>query len=291
MIKRETFSNYLWVLPAFLMFVVFTIYPFYKIFQLSFMEWDGISPTFQFVGLKNYINVIRNKIWWESFWHAVIITLLALTVQNSFALLLAYIVDKDVKLGKFYRLCYFLPPMLSGIVVGLMWNWIFQADGILNHILKSIGISIKISWLAEPKTALYSVAVIHMWKGFGWGFVIFLAGLQSIPRELYEAADIDGANSVQKFIHVTLPLLIPIMVLVSILTILGTMQIYDIIISTTGGGPGYHTEVPFTQIITRMTGTSQFGYACAMGLIFGFILLVVSMLQLVVSNLKTKYES
>lgn len=290
--KRQNISDYLWVLPALGMFLVFGIYPFLKILQLSFVEWDGISPEVKFVGFKNYINILfHNKIWWESFFHAGIITLLALTIQNSFALTLAYIVDKGVKFGKFYRLCYFLPPMLSGIVVGLMWNWIFQADGILNYLLNKIGILVKIPWLAEPKTALFSVAVIHMWKGFGWGFVIFLAGLQSIPRELYEAADIDGASSVQKFLYVTFPLLIPIIVLVSILTVLGTMQIYDIIVSTTGGGPGYHTEVPFTQIITRMTGTSQFGYACAMGLVFGFILLIISMLQLVVSNIKSKYQT
>jgi ABC-type sugar transport system permease subunit len=119
-----------------------------------------------------------------------------------------------------------------------------------------------------------------MWKGFGWGFIIMLAGLQNIPRELYEAARVDGANGWDSFRHVTIPLMIPVFVLVSILTILGTMNIYDLIVSTTGGGPGYHTEVPITRILASMIGSSRFGYACAQGIIFGVVLLVVSMSQI-----------
>ena len=111
-----------------------------------------------------------------------------------------------------------------------------------------------------------------------------LAGLQSIPRELYEAARVDGANSWVVFKSITVPLMIPVFILVSILTILGTMQIFDIIIATTGGGPGYHTEVPITRIVATMIGASQFGYACAMGVIFGLILLVLSMIQIRVSK-------
>ena len=136
------------------------------------------------------------------------------------------------------------------------------------------------SWLADPKTALTAVAIIHMWKGFGWGFVMFLAGLQTIPEELYEAARVDGANAWFRFRHITIPLLIPVFVVVSILTILGTMQIFALIIATTNGGPGYHTEVPITRIFFSMLGTSRFGYACAQGIVFGLILLTVSLLQM-----------
>jgi ABC-type sugar transport system permease subunit len=123
-----------------------------------------------------------------------------------------------------------------------------------------------------------------MWKGFGWGFVILLAGLQGISRDYYEAAEIDGANAWQIFKNITIPLMIPVFFLVSILTILGTMQIFDLIISTTRGGPGYHTEVPITRILTAMTGTSRFGYACAMSLVFGMVLLLLSVFQLKISK-------
>jgi raffinose/stachyose/melibiose transport system permease protein len=284
---KDILSNYLFVLPAIFMFCVFSLYPFYEILRLSVFQWDGVSPVMNFVGLSHFKDIIfSNKIWWSSVWHAAFITILALIVQNALALALAVACDRDIKGGKFYRVVFYLPPILSGIVVGLIWNWIFEGNfGLLNHWLTAMGLGHATrAWLAEPQTALTCVAVIHMWKGFGWGFIIMLAGLQGIPRELYEAAKVDGATPWQMFWNVTVPLMIPVFILVSILTILGTMQIYDIIVATTGGGPGYHTEVPITRILTNMTGYGRFGYACAMGLVFGVLLLVVSLGQLRLSR-------
>jgi ABC-type sugar transport system permease subunit len=123
-----------------------------------------------------------------------------------------------------------------------------------------------------------------MWKGFGWGFIILLAGLQNIPRTLYEAARIDGASYWDIFVKITTPLMLPVFVMVMILTVLGTMQVYDIIVSTTGGGPGYHTEVPVSRIVARMLYSSQFGYACAMGLVFGGVLVMLSIGQMKISK-------
>ena len=284
---REKSKNYLFIIPAVLMLGLFYIYPFFKIFQLSFFDWDGISKSMTFVGLAQFKDVVfSNPIWWKSMWHAAYITLLALTVQNGLALALALFVDKGIKYGHVYRVIFFLPPVLSGIVVGLIWNWIFNGNfGLLNYWLAKIGLGhMSKTWLADPKTALTCVAVIHMWKGFGWGFIILLAGLQNIPRALYEAARIDGASTWDTFRRVTVPLMIPVFVMVMILTVLGTMQIYDIIVSTTGGGPGYHTEVPVSRIIARMLHSSQFGYACAMGLVFGIVLVILSIAQMKLSQ-------
>lgn len=286
-IYKDVFTSYLFVIPALILFFVFSLYPIFKVFQLSLFEWDGISATMKFVGLDNFKDIIfSNKIWWKSMLNAGYITLLALTFQNGLALFLAFCCDRDIRGAKAYRVIFYLPPVLSGIVVGLIWNWIYDGSyGFLNHLLSLIGLGqYSKAWLADPKTALISIAIIHMWKGFGWGFVILLAGLQGIPRDYYEAAKIDGANSLQVFKNITIPLMIPIFFLVSILTILGTMQIYDLIISTTQGGPGYHTEVPITRILTAMTGTSRFGYACAMSLVFGAVLLLLSMMQLKISK-------
>lgn len=280
---RDSLENYLFILPALAMFAVFSVYPFLKIFQLSAFEWDGISSAMRFVGLAHFWDIFRhNTVWWTSVWNAAYVTLLALTLQNALALLLALACDRGIRGGKIYRVIFYLPPVLSGIVVGLIWSWIYDGNyGLFNHWLEVLGLeSITRSWLADPKTALTSVAVIHMWKGFGWGFVILLAGLQNIPRELYEAARVDGANAWQVFKEVTVPMMVPVFILVTILTVLGTMQIFDIIISTTGGGPGYHTEVPVTRILSTMTGTSQFGYACAEGIMFGILLLLVSLFQM-----------
>ncbi len=285
---RNFVGNYVFILPAFLLFFTFSLYPFFKVFQLSVTNWDGISPSIAFVGLANFKDLLtENPTFWVSMKNAFYVTFLALTVQNFLALFLALLCDRDIKGGNVYRVIFYLPPVLSGIVVGLIWNWIYDGNyGLLNHFLAFIGLGdLSRAWLSDPKTALLAVSMIHMWRGFGWGFVILLAGLQSIPRELYEAARVDGANSWIVFKSITVPLMIPVFILVSILTILGTMQIFDIIIATTGGGPGYHTEVPITRIVATMIGSSQFGYACAMGVIFGLILLALSMVQIRVSKM------
>lgn len=284
---RRLRPGYFFVMPAVIMLSLFYIYPFLKVFQLSFYEWDGISPKMQFIGLSQFRDIIfSNPIWWQSMWHAAYITILALVFQNFLALVLALIVDREIKFGKVYRVIFFLPPVLSGIVIGLIWNWIFNGNyGLLNYWLSKIGLGyLARSWLADPKTALTCVSIIHIWKGFGWGFIILLAGLQNIPRTLYEAARIDGASAWEIFRRITAPLMIPVFVLVMILTVLGTMQIYDIIVATTGGGPGYHTEVPVSRIIARMIYSSQFGYACAMGLVFGVVLVLLSVAQMKISK-------
>ncbi len=285
---RKIIGSYLFIGPAFLLFLTFSLYPFLKVFQLSVTNWDGISSSMNYVGLDNFKDLLTdNPVFWASMKNAFTVTFLALTAQNFLALFLALLCDRDIRGGNVYRVIFYLPPVLSGIVVGLIWNWIYDGNyGLLNHFLGFIGLGdLARSWLSDSKTALVGVAVIHMWKGFGWGFVILLAGLQSIPRELYEAARVDGANTWVMFKNVTAPLMIPVFILVSILTILGTMQIFDIIISTTGGGPGYHTEVPITRIVSTMIGSSKFGYACSMGVTFGLILLAISMVQIRVSKM------
>ncbi|MFH1714718.1 MAG: sugar ABC transporter permease [Elusimicrobiota bacterium] len=285
--RKQVLENYLFVLPAISLFMVFSLYPFIKVFQLSVFQWDGISLSMKYVGLEHFIDIFRNnKVYWTSMLNAGYITFLALILQNSLALILALACDREIRGAKAYRVIFYLPPVLSGIVVGLIWNWIYDGNyGLLNYALNAMGLGdLARAWLADPKTALTSVAVIHMWKGFGWGFIILLAGLQGIPRELYEASKVDGANAWQVFKNITVPLMIPVFILVSILTILGTMQIYDLIVSTTHGGPGYHTEVPITRILAAMTGTSRFGYACAMSIVFGVVLLSLSVIQMKISQ-------
>ncbi|MCB4756042.1 MAG: sugar ABC transporter permease [Elusimicrobia bacterium] len=292
-LRWSVLSNYFFVLPALALFLTFNVYPFYEVFRLSFFDWNGLSPSGgAFVGLWNYKDILwDNPTWWLSMKNAAYITGLALTLQNGLALLLAWLVDRDIKGGQIYRSIFFLPPILSGIVVGLIWNWIYRGDhGLLNNLLERMRLGVLThAWLAEPRTALTSLAVVHMWKGFGWGFIIFLAGLQGIPRELYEAARVDGAGEWRIFWRITVPLMIPVFILVSVLTILGTMQIYDLVITTARGGPGFHTEVPMKRIIDEISPGSRLGYASAMGVVFGVILLCISIFQIQVSK-RTKQE-
>ncbi len=278
---KSTLENYCFVLPAVLIFVIFYIIPFIWVFQLGLYEWDGILPTKAFVGLGNFQEILMDKIWWQSMRQAGYITLIALTFQNALAFLLAWACDREIRLKNFYKVIFFIPPVLSEVVVGLVWQWILDGNyGLLNQWLIHFGFpNLARNWLSDPQTALTTVAVVHSWKGFGWGFLIFLAGLQTIPRELYEAARVDGANAWHSFKNITIPMMIPVAVLVAILTILGTMQAFVLIIAMTGGGPAYHTQVPVLRILASMRGSSRFGYACAQGISFGVILMAISFIQ------------
>jgi len=278
---KDTLENYMFVLPAVVIFAVFYIIPFSWVFQLGLYDWDGILPTKTFVGLGNFSEIAVDKIWWQSMLNAGYITFIALTFQNILAFLLAWACDREIRLKNFYRVIFFIPPVLSEVVVGLVWQWILDGNyGLLNNWLVHLGFpNLVRNWLSDPQTALTAVAIVHSWKGFGWGFLIFLAGLQTIPRELYEAARVDGANAWASFKKITIPLMIPVAVLVAILTVLGTMQAFVLIIAMTGGGPAYHTQVPVLRILASMRGSSRFGYACAQGISFGVILMAISFIQ------------
>ncbi|MCM8789545.1 MAG: sugar ABC transporter permease [Candidatus Omnitrophica bacterium] len=281
---KSELENYIFVLPAVIIFSIFYIIPFIWVFQLGFYDWDGIQPQKLFVGLANFKEIFfQDKSWWQSMWNAGYITLIALTFQNALAFLLAWACDREIRMRNFYRLIFFIPPVLSEIVVGMSWRFIINdIDGanIINRVLIGLGFPDLVrSWLSNPDTALTTVAFIHSWKGFGWGFLIFLAGLQTIPRELYEAARVDGANAWQTFKNVTIPLMIPVMVLVSILTVLGTMQAFVLVISLVQSELAGHTSVPVLRILASMRGSSRFGYACAQGISFGLVLIAISFIQ------------
>lgn len=255
-------------------------------------EWDGILPTKTFVGLSNFKEVLtQDNIWWLSMWNAGYITLIAIIFQNAMAFMLAMACDREIKMKNFFRLVFFIPPVLSEVVVGLVWQWILDGNyGLLNAWLLKMGLPHLVkNWLSDPQTALTTVAVVHCWKGFGWGFLIFLAGLQTIPRELYEAARVDGANAWASFKNITLPLMVPVAILVAILTVLGTMQAFVLIIAMTGGGPAYHTQVPVLRILASMRGSSRFGYACAQGIVFGVVLIIISFVQYRFSKRSRQY--
>lgn len=281
---RETVENYVFVLPALIIFTVFYVVPFIWVFQLGMYEWDGILPTKLFVGLDNFKEIfLSDPSWWQSMRNAGYITLIALVFQNALAFLLAWACDREIRLKNFYRVIFFIPPILSEIVVGMAWRFIINdIDGanVINRTLISTGFpQLAHNWLSDPKTALTTVAIVHCWKGFGWGFLIFLAGLQTIPRELYEAARVDGANAWDSFRKVTLPLMTPVIVLVAILTVLGTMQAFVLIIGLVGGELAGHTSVPVLRILASMRGSSRFGYACAQGITFGLVLVIISFIQ------------
>ncbi|MBF0387940.1 MAG: sugar ABC transporter permease [Candidatus Omnitrophica bacterium] len=285
-VAQGNLTSFLFVLPALVIFAVFYVYPFLNMVFLSFHEWRGIGPL-HFIGLQNYQEIVGDRLWWNSMAHAGYITLIALTFQNALAFGLALACDREIRMKRFYRLVFFIPPVLSEVVVGLMGNWILnpglqngQHIGLLNHLLYSSGFPQLVNnWLGDPRTALTTIAIVHSWKGFGWGFIMLLVGLQTIDKQLYEAARVDGASAWKAFVHITVPMMLPVILVVMILTILGSMQVFVLILSMVNEGLVNHTDVPATYILTSMIGNGRFGYACAQAVIFGVILVGVSFIM------------
>ena len=281
---KGNLENFLFVLPALVIFSIFYIYPFFELINLSVREWNGVDAFKAFVGLRNFMDLAQDSVWWDSIVHAGYITLIALIFQNALAFALALACDREIRLKRFYRAVFFLPPVLSEMVVGYIWNWILDPNlqngqyvGVLNYMLAKLGLIHLIhSWLSDPDTVLTCIAVIHSWKGFGWGFIMLLAGLQTIDRQLYEAAKVDGAGAWNTFVHVTVPMMLPVIMVVVILTILGSMQAFVLIMSLVSQGLAGYTEVPVTEILESMNGNKQFGYACAQAVVFGLMLVATS---------------
>lgn len=287
----EKTTNFSFIFPALLIFSIFYIYPFFYTFILSFQEYDLISPP-TFIGAINFQDLFSDQGWWKSIYNGAFITLWALTFQNILALLLALAVDKIIRLKKFYRVVFFILPVLSEIIIGLLMKQLLISEptgrDVFNHFLENAGLGFFAqNWLGAEKVRLVT-AWVHCWKGFGWAFVIFLAGLQSIPEQLYEAARIDGAGAWQSFRRVTIPLLMPVITLILVLTILGTMQAFAMILALTGGAGG-ETTVP-VMIIYNHLGNRLAGLACAEGIVLGIILVAVSFTMFFISKkIREKY--
>ena len=285
--REETLMGYLLILPALVLFLVFGIYPFLRTIIFSFTSWDGISSTFISVGWKNYVTAFTgDDLWWKSIQNGVFFAVTALIFMNSIALALALAVDQNIRGKSIYRAIFYIPTILSGVVVAIIWKWLFQpVGGPINQLLITFGLgSFVHAWLADSNTVRWAVAIASMWMGMGNPFLLFLAGLQSVPIELYEAGRIDGASEFQLFWNITLPFLIPVATILSVLTILGAMQIFNLVLAMTNGGPGSATEVPVLHIYREAFKYAHFGYATALSLIFGMLLFTISLFQMWLSR-------
>jgi multiple sugar transport system permease protein/raffinose/stachyose/melibiose transport system permease protein len=275
-------TGYLFMLPALALMAVFTFYPFAQGLALSFQSWDGVGHDAPWVGFDNYQRVIADNIFWASLGNAGIFGVVGFVLGNILSLGMALAVNSLKRGATFYRVAYYLPGVFSVVVVGMMFAWILQGSvGILNRGLGAVGLEmLQRRWLTDPETALPSVALVYVWFHWGFGFLLFLAGLQGVPRELHEAANIDGAGAWQRFLNVTWPQLIPVTTIVSVLTLLGALQIFGTVQVLTNGGPGYLTEVPTLRIYKEGFQFHRFGVAAAMSVVFGSILVALSLVQI-----------
>ena len=280
--REEQWLGFAMVAPILALLAVFGLYPLARTIQISLTDWDGLSSTFHYIGIRNYLRAFQDGIWWQSIQHGLIFAVVALTVMQGIGLLLAIGADQKIRGQSIYRVLFYLPPVLSGIVVAIVWKWLYQPyGGPLNGLLKAVGLSqLEHPWLGDGATALWAVSLASVWQGVGTPFLLFLAALQNVPEELCDAARVDGASPRQVFRNVTLPSILPTIGLVSVLTFLGAMQMFNMVLAMTNGGPGYATEVPVLHIFRAAFELNQFGYATALAALFGFMLFLVSLLTL-----------
>jgi multiple sugar transport system permease protein/raffinose/stachyose/melibiose transport system permease protein len=272
--------------PALAVIAVFTVVPFVQNILLSFQSWDGVSLETPFIGLANYRFVMQDAEFWGSMKNAVVFGVVGLLAANAVSLVMALAVHRARRGAAFFRTLYYLPGVFSTVVVGVLFAWFLDPKiGVVNEALHVLGLGgLQHNWLGDPRTALIVVAVVFVWYHWGFGFILFLAGRQDVPQELYEAASLDGARGWAQFRYVTWPGMSHVTGIVSVLTLLSGLQIFGTVQVLTNGGPAGHTEVPTLDIYQQAFQFNEYGRAAAMSVIFGVCLIVLACVQLWVSR-------
>ena len=267
------------LLPALILYGVFVIYPITQSIRYSGYEWNGLAPLTEWVGLQNFTDAFADPDFIKAIQHNFIIIGLSLALQIPFAISLAVLLSRKLKGRGLFRTMYFAPFILSEVVTGVVWRQIFRPEGLFDVMLGSVGAdSLSREWLADPSIALYSLFFVISWKYFGLHMVLIMAGLQTIPDELEEAASIDGATWWQGFRYVTLPLLGPTIRVSIFLSIIGALQLFDLVWVTTKGGPVNATATMATYLVDWGFRRGQFGYASAVSVIIFVLSLFVALL-------------
>jgi ABC-type sugar transport system permease subunit len=272
---------YLWVLPALSIYVVFKLGPLLTSFYFSMLRWNGIDPP-KFIWFQNFQRILVDEQVAFALWHNVHYALGTVTGKIVLSLILALLLNNELRGRAFYRTGLFLPVVMSFVVVGILWIWMFDTRvGMINSLLRLLGLSSATQdWLGDTKIAMWSLILVDIWKWYGFHMVIFLAGLQTIPLELYESAMIDGASRWNQFWSITLPMLRPVMLVNVTLSLMGAFNVFDIPFIMTEGGPANSTQVMATLVYIRGFKFYNFGYASALSVVLFLVVIVVASIQM-----------
>lgn len=267
----------IFILPALIIYLLFSIIPFLYTIYYSFTDYTDMNPiNLHFVGLKNYIKVLQTPVMLAAIKNSVIYAILLTGFQTLLGLPLAFVLNQKLKSRNLLRAVFFFPAVFSSLIIGYLWNFIMSSSdfGLINNILHQLGLG-TLNFFTS-KNALYSVILTQIWQWTGWAMVIFLANLQSISPDLYEAAEIDGANGLKKFMYVTLPLMCPSVKIVIVTGLVGGMKVFDIIYSMTSGGPGDATQTVMTVMMKKGISEGFYSTGSAFGVCFFIIVLAIS---------------
>lgn len=292
--KILSFRTYLLFLaPAFVLFLVFYAAPILSGFYYGFTDWRGLSFSANWIGLGNFREVFRDPLFTTALKNIFILSLVVLLVQHAVALLLAVVLDQKLKGVSWMRAAIFYPAILNTVVIGYVWSYMYSPFvGFLPKLFDKLGLDTLagIDWLGRPDLAIYSIAFVIIWQYIGYSMMIYMAGLQAIPQEIYESASMDGAGAFQRFFRITLPLLIPSITVNSVLSVIGNLKQFEHIWVMTQGGPANSTQVFGTLIFQFAFKTSQPGYGTAMAMILSVFILIVTFLQIrLLSRWEVKY--
>ena len=276
--KKDKSKILLFILPALIIYVVFLIFPLFGAIYFSTADWNGIMGTpIKFVGLQNYLSVFKDPAFILSLKNMGRMVFFSVIFHTPIALLLAVAINTKCKGYRFFKVMYFIPTIFPLTAIGLLWYFIFMPNGSLNSLLEAVGLAtLAKGWLIDSATAMNTIIFVNIWAGIGYYMVILIAGLTTIPDEIYEAADIDGATATKKFFHITIPMLKPILSMCILMDIIGTVKVFDLIFVMTEGGPNGLTNLPTTLMYYEAFRYDNYGRGSAIGVIILIIALVLT---------------
>lgn len=285
---RKLVTISLFTAPALIVYLVYVVYPILSTLSYSFYSWDGTSNK-TFIGFDNYVQLFHDAIFWTSLTNNAWVVITSVFVQIPLGMIMALMLFAPIRGIRLFSSVYFLPFLMSTVAIGLLWVYMFDPiNGIINQLINFLGFE-NVAWLSDENTALIAILLVVVWQFSPFYMILFKAAMVGIGEELYESAEIDGANSWQKFFHITLPLLMPTIVSSSILAIVGSLKAFDIFYIMTGGGPNHATELMGTYMFKQAFINFNMGYASAIAFIMFLIALVVTILiQVVDYNRKKK---
>lgn len=272
---------WLFMAPALIFYILFQGYPILCSIQYSLLDWSGLTSNAVFVGLDNYRELIADDLFWNAFFNSFKYTAMIVPLELAVSLFLAFMLnDEKMKGRSAYRTMYFIPVITTASVVGIIMIFILGVQGPVNHLLLSLHlIEAPINFLGNAKYAMPTLVLISLWKDCGTYMIYWLAGLQGVSKDVYEAATVDGANRSQTFFHIVLPLIAPVGGIIAILCAINSLKVFDIVKTMTEGGPYYATDVIATYVyrsaFSSEIGMPRLGYASAAALLFGVVVIVV----------------
>jgi multiple sugar transport system permease protein len=279
---RKEWSAYLFLAPSLLQFAVLIAFPVFFSFYLSFHEWNILEPEKPFVGLDNYARLLNDRRARQAIFNTLYYTVVSVPLTLFCGLLVALLLNNRIRGRGLFRTMYYLPVVTSAVAVAVVWKWIFNGDyGLINYYLTRIGlITVPIRWLTDPNLAMPSIIIVSLWQGVGGCMIIYLAGLQAIPDEIYDAAKVDGAGSIRMLFSITIPLLGPATFFLLITSIIGAFQEFGRPYLMTSGGPAGRTTTIAYHLYNSAFKNFEMGYAAAMSYILFAMIFVFTLLQM-----------